>query len=521
MKRTIRQIASIAIVLIGGSVAANCAQAKDSCANIETLKIPGVAFTKAEHVPAGPLQARRPGSGGSVELPAYCRVEGMIDQRTGADGKTYGIGFAVAMPDDWNGRFLFEGGGGLDGVVKPPIGPTASGDKPALARGFAIASTDSGHQSKGVFDASFFADQQATLDFEYASIGSVTDLAKRLIVEHYGRTASHSYFAGCSMGGREAMIAAQRYPTEFDGVIAGAPAMRVGYSGIGDRWVAATLTSIAPKDASGTPILSKILSPSDKTLIIKSLLKACDRKDGLKDGMIFNVAACKFDPKTLICKGAKTDKCLSAAQANAIDKAFDGPKDSKGDQVYPGFFYDTGITATGFIPGLLNPGPSPLGPPSYATKIDVDKEAAQAAADPSAAIGDTAGWTNLTTFFARGGKLIFFHGVSDPWFSAKDTLGYYERMTKANGGARKVMNESRIFLVPGMGHCGGGPATLDQFNLLSPLVDWVEKGKAPKSVVATGKDFPGRSRPLCPYPQHAQYKGRGNSEEAKNFACRE
>jgi feruloyl esterase len=507
-----------------GVAATSGAQAADRCGALTSFKVPGMALkiTKAEMIPAGPQSL--PPVGGppqKIDLPARCLVEGTINQRVDAQGRSFGIGFAVALPDNWNGRFLMQGGGGLDGFLAPPLGSIAAGDKPALVRGFAVASTDSGHQSKGPFDASFFADQQATLDFEYASIGTVTKLSKRIIDAYYTQPAAHSYFTGCSMGGREAMVAAQRYPTLFDGVISGAPAMHVGYSGIGDRWVAATLASIAPKGADGKPEISKIFSESDKKLIISGLLKACDAQDGLKDGMIFNVSACKFDPVSLVCKGPKSNRCLTDGQAAAIKKALAGPKDSAGRQVYPGFYYDTGLTATVGIPGLLNPQQSPMGPPTFATQIDVDSEAMRAAADPAAVIGDTANWTNMSTFFGRGGKFLFFHGVSDPWFSAQDTVAYYERMASANGGIDKVRDESsRLFLVPGMSHCGGGSATLDQFDLLTPLVDWVENGKAPQSTVATGKDFPDRSRPLCPYPQYAYYKGHGDPQDARTFECR-
>ena len=150
--------------------------------------------------------------------------------------------------------------------------------------------------------------------------------------------------------------------------------------------------------------------------------------------------------------------------------------------------------------------------------MDVDSLAAAAWADPRAALTDTR-WTNLDTFFGHGGKLIFYHGVSDPWFSAKDTLDYYERMAADNGGMETVQSMSRFFLVPGMGHCNGGEATLDSFDMLSAITDWVEKGTAPDAVIATGKSFPGRSRPLCAYPKHAQYNGQGNSEDFKNFKC--
>jgi hypothetical protein len=169
---------------------------------------------------------------------------------------------------------------------------------------------------------------------------------------------------------------------------------------------------------------------------------------------------------------------------------------------------------------LLNPGPSPVGPPTVATEMDVDRDAL-IAADPNAATGDSAHWTQLSTFSQRGGKLIFFHGVSDPWFSAQDTVRYYEKLTADNGGAAAVTKWSRLFLVPGMGHCAGGDAALDRFDLLDSIERWVEKGTAPESVAATGRAFPNRSRPLCPFPQHAHYKGQGDTESAASFECRE
>ena len=516
---------SIGLVLVAScGVAPRAALAQASkCAALSRAQVPGfdLAVTRAEDVPPGPAPQGR-GRGAAITLPAHCRVEGTIDRRTGADGKPYGIGFAVALPDAWNGRFLFQGGGGLNGTVGLPLGAQAAGDAPALTRGFAVVSTDTGHQaSGGAFDGAFMRDQQALLDFEYIAIGRVAVLAKQIVAQYYGRPAERSYFAGCSTGGREAMLMTQRYPSYFDGVIAGAPAMRTGYSGLGDRWVATMLNQVAPKDAAGKPVPAQIFSESDKQLIVGAVLNACDAKDGVKDGLVFNTRACDFDPvATLTCKGAKTDSCLMPQQTAALKKAFAGPRDSRQNQIYPGFMWDTGITASGAgIPGLLSPGPSPLGPPNLSTEIDADKEAFALARDPRQ-VGDTKLWTNLNTFSARGGKLAFYHGVSDPWFSALDTVDYYEKMGAANGGAERTADWSRLFLVPGMGHCAGGTATLDSFDLLTAIVNWVEKGTPPDAVRATGRAYPGRSRPLCPYPAYAQYKGSGDSEDANNFVCR-
>jgi feruloyl esterase len=498
------------------------AQALDRCARLTTLQVPGVALTvtKAEWHAAGPAPAEPPPARAlTTPLPAFCRLDATIDRRVGAGGKRYGIGFALALPDTWNGRFLFQGGGGLNGRVQAPYGVQAAGGNPGLARGFAVVSTDTGHEGAN-FDGSFFADQQASLDFAYVAVGRVAVLAKQIVAQYYGRPADRSYFAGCSTGGREGMLMTERYPVYFDGVVAGAPAMRTGFSGIGDRWVAVALNQIAPRDAAGKPVPAQALSESDKKLIVNGLLDACDTQDGVKDGMIFNVQRCGFDPATLTCTGEKTEGCLTREQVNAVKKGFAGPKGSRGNQVYPGFFYDTGIAASGQgIPGLLSPGPGPLGPPNLSLEIDVD-QAAASAAGAQAAISDTAGWTNLSSFAGHGGKLLFFHGVSDPWFSAQDTIGYYERLGRDNGGADRVSTWSRLFLVPGMGHCQGGAAALDTFDLLSAIVAWVENGVAPDAVAATGRAFPGRSRPLCPYPTYAHYKGSGDAEDGKNFECR-
>jgi pimeloyl-ACP methyl ester carboxylesterase len=521
MKECSSKVAALLLVACGSAVAQTTDAA--ACAALKQLQVPGVnlAITKTEWFLAGSPQPGRGGAASPMKLPAFCRIDGMIDKRTGVDGATYGIGFAIALPQTWNGRFLLQGGGGLNGSVQPPIGANAAGSEPGLTRGFAVASTDTGHEGKGGFDASFQQDQQASLDFAYVAIGRVAEIAKRIVSQHYGKPIDHSYFAGCSTGGREAMLMAERYPSYFDGVIAGAPAMRTSYSGIGDRWVAVALNEIAPKDDKGLPITRNALSDSNKKAVIEGVLNQCDVLDGVKDRMIFNPNACHFDPKTLVCKGAgATEGCLSAAQAAALEKGFAGPKDSRGRQIYPGFLFDTGIASTQGIPGLLHGGSSPVGPGFTEVAMDMDAAVDRVRNDPTEPITTTARWTNLNTFSSHGGKLIFYHGDSDPWFSALDTVDYYERMTKTNGGEEKAQAFSRLYLVPGMGHCGGGPETLDTFDALGAMVQWVEQGKAPESLTATGRSFPGRSRPLCAYPLHAHYKGQGNTEDAANFECR-
>ncbi|HTA45952.1 MAG TPA: tannase/feruloyl esterase family alpha/beta hydrolase [Bryobacteraceae bacterium] len=497
-----------------------------SCSRLTQFKIAGtdLVIAKAEEVAAAAAGTVRLNGRGPetipTAVPAYCRVDGTINPRTGVDGKPYGIGFALAMPSGWNGGFLFQGGGGLNGSVAQPLGAQAAGDIPALARGFAVVTTDSGHKG-AVFDASFMRDQQAGLDFAYAAVGRVTEVAKQIVSQYYGQAARHSYFDGCSTGGREAMLVTQRYPLYFDGVVSGDPAMRTGYSNLADAWITVQLNQIAPKDDAGKPVVARALSDSDKKLVINSILQQCDAADGLKDGMIFNTS-CHFDPAVLTCKGAKTEQCLSSAQVNAIQKGFAGPKTAGGVAVYSAFPFDTGIAANGQggIPGLLNPGPSPVGGSNLALQMDVDEAAAAIASNSRTALTDTVS-TDLSSFFGHGGKLIFYHGLSDPWFSPLDTLDYYQRMAKANGGLDQIASQSRIFLVPGMGHCAGGAATLDHFDALTAVVDWVEKSAAPDSIKATGRAFPGRSRLLCSWPKHAHYKGSGDPADSSSFECRE
>jgi feruloyl esterase len=494
-----------------------------NCAALRAFKLAGqsVEITSAQNVPAGPLPAA-PGSppGPPTVVPAHCRVDGVIDRRTGHNGKPYAIGFAVALPADWNGRFLFQGGGGLNGTVNPPLGAGFAGDASALSRGFAVASTDSGHRAAagGGFDTSFIEDQEALLNFLYQANARVTVVAKELAAKHYGRPASHSYFVGCSTGGREAMIMSQRFPGYFDGIVAGAPAMRTNFSNLGLRWGATALNAIAPKDAQGRPQTQAALSAGDRKLVIDGLVSACDALDGARDGLVFAPQKCRFDPQVLACEGVKTASCLSAGQVEAVKKIMAGPRSTDGRQVYPGYFYDTGIATTRGLPGILAGPFIPEGPAS-GTSIDVDAEEARAN-DGRAMAGDTRAWTNLSSFQGHGGKLIFFHGVSDPWFSALDTVQYYGQLAQDNGPA-PLRDWSRLFLVPGMGHCGGGERTLDRFDMVSAIVDWVEQGRAPERVVATGASVPGESRPLCPFPAHAQYAGSGDAKDAKSYNCSE
>jgi feruloyl esterase len=512
-----KHFAILAAILFSASFGHS--QLAGSCDAVAGIKIPGVEIAKTTAVAAGftipPAFPGAPAYAGPP-LPAYCRVDGMINRRKGVGGAEFGIGFAIALPENWNGDFMMQGGGGGNGVIAPPLGLSYAGEKPALARGFAVASTDTGHKAKtGPFDFSFMRDQQAYLDFAYRANAKVAGVAKQIIAAYYSKPAAYSFFVGCSTGGREGMILSQRFPTVFNGIVSGDPAMRTGLSNLAiAQWVPVAYNQAAPRDAAGKPETDKLITDNDRKLFMDALLKQCDAKDGIADGMISDPMGCDFDPAVLSCKGAPDDKCIPAATVAAIKKAFAGPVDSRGYQVYPGFLYDTGIAEKGPVPGLLALGTRGIfGPYTTATTLDVDK-LEEKASDPLV----EPALTNLSTFSGDGSKLIFFHGDSDPWFSPLDTLGYYKSLAEANGGFDKVAQWSQIYLVPGMRHCGGGQA-LDQFDMLSAIVNWVEKGTAPEEVIATGRAFPGRSRPLCPYPKHAQYKGSGDPQDAKNFAC--
>jgi len=510
------------LAVLSVSFAAFTAQAQSatSCADLAAaVKIDGVEITNVAPVPPGttvpPPYPNAPSIG---PLPAHCRVDGVIHRRKGVGDEEFGIGFAVALPEKeaWNGDFMMQGGGGGNGVVAYPTGGFYSGEKPALVRGFAVASTDTGHKAKtGPFDFSFMRDQQAHLDFAYMANAEVAGVVKQIIARYYAKPAAYSYFVGCSTGGREGMILSQRYPTVFNGIVSGDPAMRTCLSNLAiGKWIPVAYNQAAAKDEAGKPHLEKLITDDDRKLFMDALMKHCDAKDGVADEMIFDPTGCDFDPAILACKPGQTGACMAPEKVAAIKKAFAGPKNAYGTQVYPGFLYDTGITMKGFVSGLLAIGPSGIfGPYTTATEIDVDKEALDAS-DPLVEPAST----NLSTFSENGGKLLFFHGDSDPWFSPLDTLDYYKSLAVTNGGADKLAEWSRMYLVPGMAHCGGGPA-LDRFDMLSAVVNWVEKGTAPDSVIATGPAFPGRSRPLCAYPKHAQFTGTGDSEDARNFRC--
>ena len=512
-------LAGCAIALLGASQpsAPTSVEAVGRCrAMLNAALGDDVRLTSATHVDAAPAIAAggAAGRGGQPALPAHCLVEGTVNPRVGVDGKTYGIGFAIALPDEWNGRFLLQGGGGLNGVVNPPTGPVAAGDRPALARGFAVISHDSGHQG-AVFDDSFLVDQRAALDFAEASVRTIALLGKEMTSAFYGRRADHSYMTGCSTGGREGMLASQRYPELFDGIIVGAPAMRTGDSNLAVEYTQVLFNQAAPKDDEGKPIMSRVLTDQDRRTLLNGMLAQCDALDGLEDGVIENVAQCDFQPSRLQCAREGQADCLSAGQLGALERGMAGPRDAAGYPIYAPMAYDTGIVATptGYLP---TGSPGPFGPPSDATSINLDERIHEIRNMAWQRLTDTGYWTDLGTYLPRVGKIMFYHGVSDFWFSPFATLDYYQRAAETNGDA--FTQASQFYMVPGMLHCAGGDA-FDQFDLLTPLVEWVEQDTAPETVVARRSSAPDEERPLCPFPAYAAYRG-GDPKAAQSFECR-
>jgi len=493
---------------------------------------------EAAYVPAG---TKRPGTATTGDfLGGHCVVTGKMDPRTGEDGKPYYIGFRLSLPDQWNGRFLYIGGGGNDGSLGDTSASLRPGNPSPLAQGFAVVSTDAGHQ--GGVAAEFGYDTQARIDHAYNAHDKTAQAAKSLIATRYGKAADKSYFQGCSGGGRQGMMFSQRFPDYFDGIVAIAPAMRVSSGAtVAAMWNNIEFTRVAPRDDDGRSILAKAFSDSDLKLVADAVVDACDARDGAADGMVNDFRACSFDPVVLQCTGAKTDSCLSADQVGALQKVFSGPRNSAGTRLYAGQPWDPGLAAGGWRAWTLGFGESATPTSAYNTlmadalkfefftppdpdfdilKFDFDRDPARMEAFSK--IYDTYRDATLAAYRDRGGKLLLVHGMSDPIFSALDTQDYYERLAANNGGMARTQEFARAFFVPGMNHCSGGPAT-DAFDPLQATVDWVEKGEAPEVILAAAlpnnATFPNRTRPLCAYPKFAKYKGSGSLEDASSFAC--
>ena len=541
MNLLFRALALLALVL--ASITGHAGTAPSSCDALREAGAANVQILETQRVKSGvapkdPMAALTGAAVAEVDLPAHCLVRGIIEKRLGADGKPYGIRFEMRLPEDWQRRLLFQGGGGLDGFVATALGrvPVMNASaKPALARGYAVVSMDGGHQD---LDGSFAQDQQARIDFAYAAIGKVWREAQRISAQYYGQPPAYRYFMGCSNGGREAMIAAQRYPTEFDGVVAGNPGFHLSCAAISESWDTQTFMRIAPKDLQGRPLLSQALSPSDLKLVSDGVIRACDGLDGVEDGIVNNYSACHFDPQVLQCSGEKQASCLSAEQVNALRLVFGGPKTSAGQPLYSNWPFDAGVGDDGWRAWKLGFSADASKPDAYNVILgagalkryfmtpaddNFDVQAFNFDRDPArvaqtGALNDAIS-TYLTTFEARGGKLLIYHGLSDPAFSATDIMRWYDELQRDTDGgdAERTRQWARLFMVPGMTHCGGGPA-LNDFDPLAAMEAWVEHKQAPDSMPATGQSFPGKTQPLCPYPKYAKYIG-GNVNALQSYSC--
>jgi feruloyl esterase len=588
-----------------------------ACSDIQQLDFPYTQITKAELEPANST------AGAYTNLPEHCLVQGIVGLRTGypapvmdmygaldnalaADG-TYGISFELRMPTTtWNGDFFFTGGSGNDGVVGPAVGTPLGGGTaylPALYQGYAVITQDSGHvglldQLGNIKDVAgdqnngFGYDPQARYDYGYQQTGTMTPIAKAILTAFYGTSPLYSYYLGCSNGGREAMVASQRWGDMFDGIVAGDPGFRLPHAAIAESWASqqfagaaqAVLPGSNTSGHNGNPNLAAAASAADLNLVGQLVLRTCDALDGLQDGMIFNTAACQkaFDPATLSqlqCPGAKTATCLLPAQITAIRNVFAGPTDSEGHALYSAWPYDAGIPdpkwmmwTTGVIADYLIgtqtiPVPfialnttlgatssmylfsTPPNPSLNIFTVSMDDlntaiHATDADYTQSAVEYMEATDTALTQFTAHNGKIIYYHGGSDPVFSMYDTVNYYDRLTAAHGPT--TTDFARLFLIPGMNHCSGGLHALDSFDPLTAISTWVEQGKAPDSILARNSNtvqipaiFPAPgplgpaspasppntylpttwTRPLCPYPEFAQYSGAGDVSLASSFTC--
>jgi Tannase and feruloyl esterase len=510
----------------------------------------------------------------SATLPAHCEVLGSINPRTGVDGQPYAIKFRLRLPSEWNQRFFYQGGGGTDGNL-------GNADAAQIRAGYAVVSTDSGHDNvvnntalAGSFQ--FGYDPQARSDYGYNGPARTALASKAIIKALYGQAPRYSYFQGCSEGGREGLMFSQRYPGMFDGIVSGNPGMDLPKAAIAEAWDSQAFAEAARTQTPfGNPDLASSFTSAELGVVGQAILDACDAQDGLKDGMVFNPQACRFNPRTL---GPSGTGALSAKQVTALEKVFGGAKNSRGKSLYAGWFWDPGIAAGGWrvwkigpllpVPGntalntTLGGGALPFiftTPPNSATggtalhastvitssgpnpgfsglndsfvpwvlSFNMDTDAPKVFArsgvfEESAMDFMGTGSTNYRKFRKNGSKLIVYTGQADPVFSAKYHEKWYRKLIERSDGLRKTQQFARLFMVPGYNHCGGGPST-SNFDAFSAVVNWVENGQAPASLLATapaGTPWPGRTRPLCAYPAQARYVGGGNIEDAANFVCK-
>jgi len=515
-----------------------CVHAKrQSCEQLAQLALPNVKITSARTVAAGaftPSPGATPGPVGAVsfykQLPAFCRV--MADDKPTADSD---IKIEVWMPaSGWNGKFRGQGNGGFAGeIYYRALGL-------AIMQGYASAATDTGHAARATDATWALGHPEKIIDYAYRAIHDMTLVAKATVAAFYGDAPKRSYFASCSNGGRQALMEAQRYPEDYDGILAGAPA---------NYWT--HLLSSALWDAQATTLDPNSYIPSSKIpAIAHAVLAACDAKDGVKDGILNDPRQCHFEPATMFCKEGNSNSCLTQPQVTALTKLYEGAHDSKGKQIFPGFVPGGeegqggwGLWITGDAPGkgLLFAFASGYFADMVYEKADWDYKRAKlddALAASKQKFGGVldAVETNMKPFAAHGGKLILYHGWNDAAISPLNTISYYEsvmdKMSKQD-----TDSFVRLYMVPGMQHCGGGPGpdvfgeqginpvNDPQHNIYLALEQWVEKGTAPSTVIASRMEGEGpaakvkMTRPLCPYPLEVKYKGSGDTNDAANFVC--
>jgi feruloyl esterase len=486
-----------------------------ACASLAALTIPNVTIRSATLMAAGPFTPSGAQTATTMTLPAFCRVEATARPTTDSE-----IKFEVWIPpaDAWNGKLEGVGNGGYSGAIG--YAAMAAG----LRRGYATASTDTGHSGD---DMKFGQGHpEKIVDWAYRAIHVTAETSKLIVRDHTGRFPEHAYFNGCSSGGHQALSEAQRFPDDYDGIVAGDPAHNRIRQTFGFLW-----SWIATHNRDGSPII-----PAGKLpLVTKAAIDACDALDGLKDGIIDDPRRCHFDPAKLLCRnGGGTDEatCLTQSQVDAVRKMYEGAKNPRtGEQIFTGWprgsegFGDSPIQS--WRQYVLDPGePMRVGFFRYFLfhdpnwdyhTVDWDRDLAYAEkklAFMSAVEHD------LSAFKKRGGKLVMYTGWADPVVPPQDTVAYYDTVVKTMGGPDKTREFYRLFLAPGMGHCSGGPGP-NQFDALTALEQWVEHGTAPERLIAShvtnGKVD--RTRPLCVYPQVARWKGTGSSDDAGNFTC--
>jgi len=531
-----------------GSLAGTC---EDLPARLGGLS--NTVITGSTTVPAGTLTQ------GGQPIAEHCKVTGRMNERVSpVDGKTYAIGFEMRLPKAWNGRFFHQGNGGIDGSVVTALGATGGGPLTgALMQGFAVLSSDAGHTlAQG--GPAFGLDPQARLDYGYQAVGSLTPMAKQVIAAAYERGPDRSYFGGCSNGGRHTLVAAARYAQDYDGFLAGAPGYRLPLAALANIWGAQRYATVATGDPATPTGLETAYTAAERTLVANAVLARCDALDGVVDGLVQDTKACqkafKLRRDVPTCTGARDGTCLTEAQKTVVDGIFKGATTSNGTPFYNSFPYDGGVGGSGTafweFTAPLNLDSGAVGvifkvPPSVAALtngpafslgLNIEQtlgelDATNATYTESALSFMTPGDSDFGDVYRRGGKILVYHGVSDPIFSPDDTADWYRHLLANSKGKRSDF--ARYYRIPGMGHCSGGPAT-DQADFLSPLVAWVEQGQAPQAIVAQARGTgnpggvnadvpaswsPSRTRPLCPFPQVARYNGSGDAEQAANWSC--